>query len=213
MKTVIKIFIVITVFSCKEKPNYNPFDDQFNVSVHCLAQDNCDSISAGCGYYNLIQRKGKLRTYYQIELFNDPTHVVAKGFDYNIDTFKVKNAFPYFRQPLADSVINLPLKIADLNQEFGRFGYKVFSRDDDIIQLFNPELNNKVDIRIVIHYIDEQHITRGFDYFKSKRRTQKPSFLDWLKECIRDIGQTEIMEETEEIVDWEEIEGTEDTEE
>ena len=60
------IVCLLAFMGCKPSPNYNPFDDQFNVSVRDIMSDGCDTISAGCGYFNLQVPAGRFRPYYQI---------------------------------------------------------------------------------------------------------------------------------------------------
>ena len=212
MKIIINVFVVFAIFSCTKRQNYNPFDDQFDMPMSSLIEGEFDTIPV-CGCYNFIEKKGKLKMYYQVfpENLNE---AVAKGIDYPIDTFKVNEAYKFCCDEFKiDSIMSLPMDITAMNEEFGRFGYKVTSKSAQTIQIFNADLDDKAELRVIVYPIDEQYVIRDFDYSKSKRHTQNPSFLDWLKERIRDIGQTEVMEETEEIVEWEEIEETEDTEE
>ena len=169
------IFILLIVFiSCKEKPTYNPFDDQFNVSVRQLVRDKRDTISAGCGYFNLRKNSGRFRPYYQI--YADDFHeVVAKGFDLYIDTFKTQKPYdkPFVRQQM-DSILDLPINRKIIDMELGKFGYRVISRDSSIIKIANKATNDTVTERIETFTTPyHRYITRGITYFKSPPTNHK----------------------------------------
>ena len=135
-----KFFFISAVFiyACKEKPTYNPFDDQYNIAVSALVNDQCDTISAGCGYFNLIQKSGHLKTYYQY-FMEDPNEIVAKGFHYVIDSFEVEinNGRVYTNHELMDSIIHLPMNKNRLNTALNPFDYKIFRRDKEKVHIVN----------------------------------------------------------------------------
>jgi len=176
MKFIIKILCITSIviscfFSCKEKPTYNPFDNQFNVSVRSLIRDNCDTISAECGYYNLTKREGKLRPYYQIydEEFYE---VVAKGFIYPMDTFKVEEFVDiYTSKSLIDSVAYLPINEEELNEEFWKFGYVIYQRYQDTIQIVNAENKDTIELKLSVFPVNyNRSIARGIGYFKTEEK-------------------------------------------
>ena len=168
---IVKILIVISIISCKEKPNYNPFDEQFNVSVNRLFQDNCDTIPVECGYYNLTKNHGKLRPYYQVYI-NDFSKVVGKGFIYEMDTFRVKGFQDrYTNKSQIDSILNLPINESELNQEFGKFGYEIFSRNLDTIKIVNSDKNDTIDFNLDTYSIyGNRYLVRGIGYFITENK-------------------------------------------
>lgn len=85
MRTVIHIILMILIAGCKPSPDYDPFNQQYDVSVGNLVMDGCDMISAGCGYFNLQAKEGRLRPYYQL-FVEDADKVLAKSFTYYEDT-------------------------------------------------------------------------------------------------------------------------------
>lgn len=166
--SILKILLLLSMISCKEQANYNPFDEQFDVSVSKLIKDNCDTISAGCGYFNLIKREGKLKPYYQI-FIEDFHQVVAKGFSYPIDTFRDVNfeAF-YSDNSKIDSLLRLPLNEEAMNKEFRHYGYAINSRDKASIQIVNSQISDTINLELDFYPVFEnQYFVRGIEYFKS----------------------------------------------
>ena len=90
MKKSFIFFILIISIGCKPSPTYNAFDKEFDISINQVVNDGCDTIPVGCGYFNFRQKKGRLKNYYQVYL-NDWNEVVAKGFDYSLDTLICKS--------------------------------------------------------------------------------------------------------------------------
>ena len=168
MKNIPYIVILIGILSCKEEPNYNPFDDQFHVSVKTLVHHNCDTISAGCGYYNLATNKGKLRTYYQVHN-KDFYTVVAKGLAYSEDSVEVSNSDRFFIDSFrVDSVVNLPINEKVLNMELASFGYQIESRMNDRIRIVNKESKDTINLKMTITPVhNSQYVKREIGYFKS----------------------------------------------
>lgn len=165
LKNLIHILFIIGLVSCKEEPKYNPFDDQFDVSVRGLINDNCDTISAGCGYYNLIVRGGRLQPYYQVSN-EDFYQVVAKGFIYSIDTFTIPDFDSIDSDSLIiDSIVSLPLNTNLLNQEFSKFGYLIEYRIKEQICIVNNELRDTINLELVVHR--NQDMIRGIEFFGS----------------------------------------------
>ncbi|QTD37699.1 hypothetical protein JL193_16820 [Polaribacter batillariae] len=124
MKKIIVILIFIALNSCKPSPTYNAFDNQFNISIREVVKDGCDTISAGCGWFNLRQKEGRLRNYYQIYI-DDWNNVVAKGFDYFLDTLNIKGEKDY------DKIRSLKIsnkQIAELNSELKKYRYKFLNQ-------------------------------------------------------------------------------------
>ena len=158
------LILIIIFISCNEKPTYNPFDNKFNGSVRSLILDNCERVSAGCGYINITKREGKLKPFYQIFL-DDFNNVLAKGFIYEIDTFKTTN-FDDFK---IDSLEKLPINEEELNAELKRFKYKINSRFENEILLVNDEGIDTVLIKINAFTINKKrHIKRKIEFYKAR---------------------------------------------
>ena len=168
MKNIIIILIIVILNSCKENPNYNPFDDQLDVSVRKLIRDKCDTIPAECGYVNLVENKGKLKAYYQVHM-EDFYNVVGKGFGYEIDTFRIKGFRDrYTDENIIDSLINLPIKNKELNEELVQFGYEILSKHSDTIQIVNSEILDTINLELICYPIKgNRYIVRGIGYYKS----------------------------------------------
>lgn len=77
--------------SCKEKPTYNPFDNQFNIDESYFAKDKLDTIWDTCGYYTLLKKEDDLNIQYGY--FGDVLQ--GKGFNIDIDTTKFLKEFPF----------------------------------------------------------------------------------------------------------------------
>lgn len=163
----LNIVIAIITISCKEKPNYNPFDEQFDVSVNSLISDKCDTISAGCGYFNLIKNEGKLKPYYQVHI-EEFDQVVAKGFSYVLDTFRVANyKDKCTNETKLDSIKMLPLDRYALNKELGKYGYQISTRINSSIQIVNFELSDTINLELYLNSIlGSRNWVRGIEYYK-----------------------------------------------
>ncbi|MCH8904592.1 MAG: hypothetical protein IIA45_11835 [Bacteroidetes bacterium] len=87
MRFYIIAILLITFVGCgKPAPTYNPFDGYFDVSVTKIVNDNCDTISADCGFFNLTKNKEHHQVYYQV--FMDEHAVCAKGMVIPLTTLK-----------------------------------------------------------------------------------------------------------------------------
>lgn len=156
--------------SCQEEPNYNPFDDQFNVLLYSLARDKCDTITAGCGWFNLTQSEGRLRTFYQVEL-DVSSEVLAKGFQYHLDTFHLMPARDGFDYELADSIWNLPIDEDELNRELSVYDYEFLCRDENEIQLINRQLNDTIFLFMRVNWEEyETVLIREMEFYQSKKK-------------------------------------------
>ena len=104
-----------------------------------------------------------------IEDFNQ---VIAKGFTYEIDTFRIEGFRDnYLDKNRIDSIINLPINIKELNEEFGRYGYKILSRNMETIQILNTEITDTIELNLAAFPIHKNHsITRGIGYFKTEKK-------------------------------------------
>tara|TARA_R110002124_G_scaffold232544_1_gene397593 strand:- start:45 stop:560 length:516 start_codon:yes stop_codon:yes gene_type:complete len=171
MKKSIIILIFITLNSCKPSPTYNAFDKEFNISIREVTKDGCDTISAGCGWFNLQQKKGRLRNYYQIYL-DDWNNVVAKGFDYFLDTLIVKGEKDYNK---IRSIKISNKNITELNSELEKYGYKFQDQkegkyENNFVQIINEISKDTVELDIQLNWNDEKDsiIYRRLSYWKEK---------------------------------------------
>ena len=157
--SLINLSIVLLLVSCKMKPNFDPFDDQFNVSVDKIIADGCDTISAGCGYFNLTRTDGLLNPYYQIhqEDFNE---VVAKGFDFIVDTI------------VADEYGNdlrlfewIPEYTNAFEEALDAYGYELQKTTDSSIVIVNKEKLDTIELAKRIEKLDTTRVQILISYF------------------------------------------------
>ena len=137
-KLLLFLCISLLIFSCKKSPNYNPFDNQFNINVSALIKDKCDTINAGCGYWNLQENSGRLRTYYQIYVPNF-NNVVAKGFTYYLDTIQIDTINTSLNQ-YKSIIKNLDnLDIEKLNNELIKFNFSFLKKEERQVYIHNTK--------------------------------------------------------------------------
>ncbi|CAM1369924.1 hypothetical protein [Tenacibaculum xiamenense] len=170
MKKSLVILILIISNSCNPSPTYNAFDDIFDISIRDLKNDGYDKISVGCGYYNLQQKEGRLRNYYQVYV-DDLNNVVAKGFVYFLDTLKVKENMGF--KELCSTVIDNE-NIIDLNNNLKKYGYK-FSRQvkyeyGSFVEIIDQKLKDTIKLNLSLRRLNgiDSIISRELDYFISK---------------------------------------------
>ncbi len=167
MKYITLFIFFITFFSCKERPNYNPFDDQFNISKDYLIEDNCDTINATCGYYNLIQKGGKLKTFYQYYDEDNTSHLIAKGFTYNLNIIRYKSVLEMY-YILRDSLLDLPINEKEVEDELNTFGYGILYISSDSMVIVNDNEKDTILLNIIVeHDYKEKVIYRNLEYFKN----------------------------------------------
>jgi hypothetical protein len=171
MKKSIIILILVTLHCCKPSPTYNAFDKEFNISVKEVVKGGCDTISAGCGWFNLRQKKGRMRNYYQI-YSEDWNIVVAKGFDYFLDTLIIKGEKDY------DHIRSIRISnknIIELNSELKKYGYKFHDQQEgkyesNIVQIINETSKDTIELNIQSNWNDEKDsiVYRELSYWKEK---------------------------------------------
>ena len=173
MKHIIYISILLVNGACKEVPNYNPFDDQFNISVNRLVKDKCDTVSAGCGYFNLVNNQEKLNSYYQVYI-TEFDHVVAKGFNTTIDTFQLVNYLNKYDDAIrVDSVLNLPIDIESLNKDFRKYGYQIDHQNGKFLTIVNYMNMDTIHLKLEANDLPtEQGLVRSIGYFKSNKNAR-----------------------------------------
>ncbi len=164
MKISTKILLSISLLyfiGCKEAPNYNPFDDQFDINVNRLIKDKCDTINTGCGYWNLQENSGRLRTYYQIYA-DDWRKVVAKGFSYyvdiqRIDTYKLKHTE-------IDSILYQQIDTKILNKELEKYKFRFLKLEQNKVYINK----GKDTLELEFYYkIQKDSIRRYLSYFNN----------------------------------------------
>jgi hypothetical protein len=171
MKKSIIILILITLNSCKPSPTYNAFDNEFNISIREVVKNGSDTITVGCGYFNYRQKKGRLRNYYQIYV-DDWNNVVAKGFDYFLDTLNIKGEKNYEKirsLKISNSQIN------ELDSELRKYGYRFHDQKEgefgtNFVRIINETSKEKIKLGTLIKWKNEKDsiIYRELGYFKGK---------------------------------------------
>lgn len=165
------ILILLIIIGCKPKPTYNAFDDVFDVSLQQIVKDGCDTISAGCGWFNLTQKQGRLRNYYQIY----DEKVDAKGFIYYLDTLNIKGIENYQKV--------YSLKISDKNikefdSELEKYYFKFLDQrqnyisEMDEVRITNYPLTKIISLEMGFKWINEKDsiIVRTINYWKPFKR-------------------------------------------
>jgi hypothetical protein len=118
MKKLIPIlFCSALLYSCKQKPTYNPFDDQFSLDRKELLKNGMDTIIESCGYYHLAFKEKKFSPFYQFH-FDDENEILSKGFSYIIDTI-------FSKTTNIDSIKKLDYSLIDINKRLQKFNKKL----------------------------------------------------------------------------------------
>jgi hypothetical protein len=174
MKIFYFILVATLLITCrqldsnKEMPTYNPFDEQFNVWVPALKMNNCELHSAQCGYWNLENTKHRLRTYYQY-FDENPNKIVAKGFNYIIDTLPLpQNLKGTFSGREAGSFLEIPFDEIALNKELSRFNYQIIEVKEWEILISNENRADTVSLDYVTYGVNtDSTFVREINYFKT----------------------------------------------
>mgnify|MGYP000005825692 CR=1 FL=1 len=135
MKRIILILIsTITLFSCKQRPTYNPFDDQFNIDESYFSKDGLDTIRDTCGYYCLEKKDTNFSIFYAYYLDD----LIGKGFNFNIDTIKIKKEYKY---EILDSINSLAFNPKKLNLALKKFNYEFYKKNKNQVLIINKNQN------------------------------------------------------------------------
>lgn len=123
-------FILITccftiIWSCKEKPTYNPFDSQFNIDKSELLKDGMDTIIDGCGYYSYGFIKRKFTPLYHYHFDYNNGKLLGKGFYYIVDSIQS------FTTNI-DSIKNLHYDLKHLNQKLRKFNFRIEKKNGQL---------------------------------------------------------------------------------
>ncbi|MCL7753489.1 hypothetical protein [Polaribacter sp. Z022] len=161
MKRIILIsFCLFFFFNCKEKPTYNPFDDQFELDRNELIKSGMDTVIVGCGYYNLTFKSKKFSPFYQYH-FDDDNEVLAKGFIYIIDSIHSKTSN-------LDSIKSLNYSLLDINNNLKKFN-KILKKENNKLIISRIDTaknfildkgvdweNNSTFVRVISFYIEKE---------------------------------------------------------
>lgn len=163
--------VLIIAIGCKPSPTYNAFDEEFDISLREVQKNGCDTITVGCGFFNLREKKGKLRSYYQVYI-EDWNNVVAKGFDYLLDTITIKEKKEFGK------INNLKItktQILKLNTELERYGFTFYNQKEDdsgnnSIQIVNKLSKNIIELQPLTEWVNQKDLVvcRQLSYFRSK---------------------------------------------
>ncbi|MEN8120441.1 MAG: hypothetical protein ABFS35_08850 [Bacteroidota bacterium] len=168
MKKHTLLIAIMILIACKQSPNYNPFDNQFDISVKDFTNNRCDTISAGCGYFNLQITSGKLRPFYQIH-YDNFNEVVAKGFTYYVDTNSLVGMNDIYDEYVLDSILNSFIDFKELSIELSRFNYIFSEQKGELIKIIKKDMTDTISLRLGIYPIEKDSIAvREISYWKGK---------------------------------------------
>jgi hypothetical protein len=168
MKILLYIAFIFTIMGCRPSPDYNPFNEQYDVLVSEIVQNGCDTISAGCGYYNLQVAEGRFRPFYQI-FIDDSDKVLAKGFTYYEDTVQVDGIEAHYDEALMESLLSKPIDLTRFNAELAKYGYQVLSKSGRQIRIGSAEGGSIIDLDIEFNTIEEDSLViRQIQYWKQR---------------------------------------------
>ncbi len=157
------------MISCKPSPTYNAFDNQFDISIRKVIRNGCDTVSAGCGFFNLRQKEGRLRNYYQIYV-DDWNKVEAKGFSYFLDTIKI----PGLKNFNSLSSFQISKKeIKDLNAELIKYNYTFLDHKKDNsydLRIIEKDSKDTLNLQILWYWVNEKDsiIERTVEFWRPK---------------------------------------------
>ena len=171
MKNIFILLIITIIYSCKPSPTYNAFDNEFDISIREVVKNGSDTITVGCGYFNYREKKGRLRNYYQVYV-KDWNSVVAKGFDYFLDTLDIKG-IKEFGKIRSLKISNS--QIIELNSELKKYGYKFYEQKkgefgNNFVLIINEVSKEKIKLETMLNWKNEKDsiIYRELSYFKGK---------------------------------------------
>lgn len=151
------LFLLLT--SCENPPTYHPFEGESNISIKKLMDGQCDTISAGCGYYNIYKGKSGFTPYYQVYQFEK---VVAKGFKYDIDTIGIRTS----NQIIKDSILHLPIDKSNMDSYLNKYGYRIHFVSENSIHIINKS-DDIIKLPVRIDSLDNTRVIRRVEYYKS----------------------------------------------
>ena len=168
-KTMKKYILLINCFifllSCKQKPSYNPFDNQFNIDESYFIKDGLDTIWDTCGYYGVVKINNHSKMSYVYQYDN----LIGKYYHFYIDTINVKEKIIYDSNNY-DSLNSLPLNKISLNKSLKKFNYKFYKQKGKIVYIINNN-SKKIDTTYIDSdvYTDSLFISRKLSFSKKKK--------------------------------------------
>ena len=164
MKNYILIMFCFTVLiGCKQKPTYNPFDDQFSFDESYFIKDKLDTIRDICGYYSLVKKDSNFDIYYGYYLDD----FIGKGFSFKIDSIKLKKEYKY---EILDSINSLKFNPKKLNLALKRFNYKFHKQIKNQVLIINKS-QNKIDTGLIYsNNIDYINFYRNLSFIYENRK-------------------------------------------
>ena len=133
-RNILILICCLSLINCKEKPSYNPFDDQFNIDESYFLIDKLDTIRDTCGYYGLEKKDAKFSVFYAFYL----DELIGKGFSFNIDTIKIKKEYKY---EILDSINSLNFNPRKLNLALKKFNFEFYKKINNQVLIINKSQN------------------------------------------------------------------------
>ncbi|CAL2104764.1 conserved hypothetical protein [Tenacibaculum sp. 190524A02b] len=147
MKKILVLICLGLLTKCKQKPSYNPFDNQFYINESYFKIDKLDTIQDTCGYYSLIKKDQN----FSIDYYYYLSELIGKGFSYQIDTIKINKKYSDQKN---DSINNLPINIKKLNTSLKKYNYSFYKQENNKIMLINSK-NNKIDTAMIYNNTED----------------------------------------------------------
>jgi len=176
----VKLFLSLTItfslIGCSKESTYNPFDTEYDISVRQVIRNGCDTISAGCHYYNLRQQTKPSYMYYQVHSDNF-YDVVSKGFIYHIDTFTIAKFDNYYKSAHRDSILDMPFSIRNLDRELEKYNYSYLDKIEEInlgmseksVRIINRQIDDTLALRLNLAETNIRNkYVRNVEYFAVK---------------------------------------------
>lgn len=183
MRILFSIFLAAILVSCKPSPINNPFDKIFDIDIDELLNAGWERpISTQCGYARVSAPEGRFRLFYQVfdeELkFITETNwgnppIVAKGFEYTIDTLKINEHKLDSILDNKDSLIQTPIDTGDFNLHLNPFGFHVIEYVNDSIIITNDEKKDSISLGISIYHLWDGLIVRQIEYYNFKNSSSQ----------------------------------------
>lgn len=157
------LYLSFVLIGCKEKPTYNPFDNQFNIDEDYFIKDKLDTIWDTCGYYNLSKKELNFEILYG---YYGP-NLLGKAFSMPIDTIKLKSKYEFRKR---DSINSISFDIEKLNLALNKYNYEFYSQFEDYVLISN-KINNTIDTASIISKNnDYENFLRTFVFVKHNKK-------------------------------------------
>lgn len=160
------LILIVFCFGCKEKPTYNPFDDQFNIDESYFIKDKLDTIWDTCEYYNLSKKELNFEILYG---YYD-TNLLGKAFSMPIDTIKLKGNYDFRK---LDSINSISFDVDKLNLALNKYNYEFLSHVKYKVLILN-KTNNRIDTAAIYsNKNDKEYFVRTFVFLKHNKKYKK----------------------------------------